>query len=75
MRRYYLLVFIDIRTRVVFFGGVTSNPTGVWTTQAARNLSMRHNRVYAMRCGWRPRILRVGMVAHLMPRRPMSRRR
>jgi hypothetical protein len=28
-----------------------------------------------MRRGWRPRILRVGMVAHLMPRRPMRRRR
>lgn len=31
--------------------------------------------LYAAECGCRPRILRVGTVAHLMPRRPMSRRR
>jgi hypothetical protein len=43
LRRYYLLVFIDIRTRVVLFGGITTNPTGAWTIQAARNLSMRHH--------------------------------
>jgi transposase InsO family protein len=47
LRRYYLLVFIDIRTRAVFFGGVTTNPTGAWTTQAARNLSMRHRDLFA----------------------------
>ena len=46
MRRYYLLVFIDIRTRVVLFGGITTNPTGAWTTQAARNLSMRHHDLF-----------------------------
>ena len=46
VRRYYLLVFIDIRTRVVFFGGITSHPPGTWTTQAARNLSMRHHRPF-----------------------------
>jgi transposase InsO family protein len=47
LRRYYLLVFIDIRTRAVFFGGITTNPTGAWTTQAARNLSMRHRALFA----------------------------
>jgi transposase InsO family protein len=47
MRRYYLLVFIDIRTRVVFFAGITTNPTGAWTTQAARNLSMCHRDLFA----------------------------
>jgi transposase InsO family protein len=46
MRRYYLLVFIDIRTRAVLFGGITTNPTGAWTTQAARNLSMRHRDLF-----------------------------
>jgi putative transposase len=47
LRRYYLLVFIDIRTRVVFFGGITTNPTGAWTTQAARNPSMCHRDLFA----------------------------
>ncbi len=42
MRRYYLLFFIDITTGVVFFAGITANPTGAWTTQAARNLFLRH---------------------------------
>ena len=42
LRRYYLLFFIDVTTRQVFFGGVTANPTGEWTTQAARNLFLRH---------------------------------
>ena len=42
LRRYYLLFFIDIRTREVFFGGITTNPTGAWTTQAARTLFLRH---------------------------------
>ncbi len=42
LRRYYLLFFIDITTREVFLGGVTTNPTGPWTTQAARNLFLRH---------------------------------
>jgi putative transposase len=42
LRRYYLLFFIDVTTREVFFAGVTANPTGAWTTQAARNLYLRH---------------------------------
>jgi hypothetical protein len=43
LRRYYVLFFINIQTREVFFAGVTSNPTGTWTTQAARNLFLRHS--------------------------------
>ena len=42
LRRYYLLFFIDITTREVFYAGITTNPTGPWTTQAARNLFLRH---------------------------------
>ena len=42
LRRYYLLFFIDITTREVFYAGITTNPTGHWTTQAARNLFLRH---------------------------------
>jgi transposase InsO family protein len=40
--RFYLLFFIDIPTRRVFYGGITEHPTGEWTTQAARNLFLRH---------------------------------
>jgi len=43
LRRYYLLFFIDIPTRRVLYGGITEHPTGPWTTQAARNLFLRHH--------------------------------
>ena len=42
LRRCYLLFFIDTTTREVLYGGITTNPTGAWTTQAARNLFLRH---------------------------------
>ena len=42
LRRFYLLFFIDISTRRVYFAGVTDHPSGVWTTQAARNLLLRY---------------------------------
>ena len=42
LRRFYLLFFIDIPTRTVYFAGITDHPTGVWTTQAARNLLLQH---------------------------------
>ena len=42
LRRYYVLFFIKVNTSEVFFAGVTANPTGAWTTQAARNLFIGH---------------------------------
>jgi hypothetical protein len=42
LRRYYVLFFIHVETRQVFFAGVTANPSSAWTTHAARNLSLRH---------------------------------
>ena len=35
-------VFGTHTTRTVYFAGVTHHPTGVWTTQAARNLFLRN---------------------------------
>ncbi len=43
LHRYYVLFFIHIPTRQVFYAGVTANPTGAWTTQAARNLFLTHS--------------------------------
>jgi putative transposase len=42
LKRFYVLFFIHIPTRQVIFAGVTANPTGAWTTQAARNLFLGH---------------------------------
>ncbi|MCB0990099.1 MAG: integrase core domain-containing protein [Acidimicrobiales bacterium] len=42
LRRYYILFFVKVRSREVIFAGITANPTGEWTTQAARNLFMSH---------------------------------
>ena len=36
LRRFYLLLCIDVPTRTVYFAGITDHPTGVWATQAAR---------------------------------------
>jgi transposase InsO family protein len=43
-RRYYVLFFIELDRRRVHLAGITTNPTGAWTTQAARNLMMRYDR-------------------------------
>ena len=42
LRRFYLLLCIDIATRTVYFAAITDHPTGVWATQAARNLLLRY---------------------------------
>ncbi|MCP3938119.1 MAG: transposase [Actinomycetia bacterium] len=40
LRTYYLQFYIELDTRRVHLAGITTNPDGPWTTQAARNLLM-----------------------------------
>ena len=40
LKRVYVLVFIEHGTRRMRLGGVTTNPTGHWTVQQARNLAL-----------------------------------
>ena len=40
LRRIYALIIIEHGTRRVHLAGITTNPDGAWTTQAARNFLM-----------------------------------
>jgi putative transposase len=40
-RRLYVLIFIEHATRRLHLGGITTNPTGEWVTQRARELAER----------------------------------
>jgi putative transposase len=39
LRRFYVLFFIELENRRAHLAGCTTNPTGAWVTQQARNLS------------------------------------
>ena len=39
LRRLYVLFFIELGSRRAHFAGCTSNPSGAWVAQQARNLS------------------------------------
>jgi putative transposase len=40
LRRFYVLFLIELESRRVHLAGCTTNPTGAWVTQQARNLSL-----------------------------------
>jgi len=41
LRRFHVLFVIEVGSRKAHLAGITANPAGSWTTQAARNLTSR----------------------------------
>jgi putative transposase len=41
LKRFYVLFFIELESRRVHLGGITTNPDGRWVSQQARNLLMQ----------------------------------
>jgi hypothetical protein len=48
LRRFYFLFFIELESRRVHLAGCTTNPSGAWVTQQARNLSFTGVRTSAV---------------------------
>ncbi len=46
LQRLHVLFFIEVGSRRVHLSGITTNPTGAWTTQAARNFLMSIDRAF-----------------------------
>ncbi len=44
LRRFHVLFFIEADTRRVHLAGITTNPTGPWTAQADRNLTVTYDK-------------------------------
>jgi transposase InsO family protein len=82
LRRYYVLFFIELDRRRVLLAGITTNPTGAWTTQAARNFVMHYDRAIrflirdgaAQFIGALDEIFRSGgaTIIHTPPRTPVA---
>jgi len=45
LRTYYVLFFIEIRTRRIVFWNVSVHPDGAWVVQQFRNLSVLHDKL------------------------------
>jgi len=49
LRRFYVLIIIEHGTRRAHLDGITANPDGAWTTQAARSLMDLGHRVVSLK--------------------------